>query len=213
MSDPPAKSPPPSGMVAGIIDRVLTFVDAPWKAVAVVGVVLTLGLGWVVYEKRDTLLEVWLTPDTPELKTDLVPEALLKLSNETSADLVQIWAVDLSSNSQWFIGARNHDGERPVIPSPRRLPIIVHTSDVRSLIDVLEGQPTCVNLDKSGSPLARRLAERGMARGCAVPIPLNPEAFVGVIYLAWSKTNLPDTSQENVAVGAAREIARKLATH
>jgi hypothetical protein len=198
-------------MVTETINRVLAFMDRPWKAVVIVVLIVIGGVGWVLYDKRQELFEVWLTPDTPELKTADIPEALLKLTTETSADLVQVWAVDLPTNSQWFLGARRHDGERPVIPSPRRLPIIDHTSDVRKLVDVLEGHPTCVDLSTNGTPVARRLAERGMERGCAVPIPPNPESFVGVIYLAWAKRT--DVSNENVAVGAAREIARKLATH
>jgi hypothetical protein len=197
--------------VTGIISTVLTFIDKPWKAVTVVVLILILGFGWVAYQKRDQLFEAWLTPSTPELRTSEVPMALDKLATETDADLVQIWAVDLSSNSQWFIAARHHDDERPVIPSPRRLPIIDHTSDVRNLVDVLEGRPTCVDLGSEGTPIARRLADRHMKRGCAVPIPSNPDAFVGVIYLAWF--NATDVSNENVAVGAAREVARKLATH
>jgi hypothetical protein len=202
------------GTAAGIVDRVLGFIgDKPWKAAFVVVLIVLCGFGWVAYEKRDEILEAWLTPSAPELKTDLIPEALAKLSSETSADLVQIWAVDLASNSQWFIAARRHDGDRPVIPAPRRLPIIVHTSDVRALINAMEGHPTCLDLEKNGSPLARRLADRGMKRGCAIPIPPNPDSFVGVLYIAWSAATLPDESQENVAVGAAREIARKLATH
>jgi len=200
--------------VAGLIGDLLRFIgDAPWKALFILVAALMFGFGWVLYDKRDVIFEAWLTPSSPELRNDMIPEALTKLSEETNADIVQIWAVDLMSNSQWFIGARRHDGERPVIPSPRRLPIFVHTSDVRVLIDVLEGHPTCVDLEKTGSPLARRLADRGMKRGCAIPIPPNPDSFVGVIYLAWTADNVPDASQEKVMVGAAREIARKLATH
>lgn len=199
---------------AGILARVLAWIgDKPWKALFVLIALVLGGVGWVAYEQRDVLLEVWLTPTSPELRRDQVPDALAKLIAETSADLVQIWAVNLASNSQWFLGARRHDGVRPVIPSPRRLPIIVTASDVKSLIDILEGHPICVDLSRLGSPLARRLAERGMVRGCAVPIPPNPESFVGVIYLAWTQENIPDESGQNVAVGAAREVARKLATH
>jgi len=55
------------------------------------------------------------------------------------------------------------------------------------------------------------LESRGMHRGCAIPIPPGPQSFVGVIYLAWIEPK--DPSDENVAVGAAREIAAKLATH
>jgi hypothetical protein len=203
--------PPPSGNVVGVVDRVLRYIDKPWKATVVILLILIVGFGWVAYEKRDELFEAWLTPSAPELKTADVPEALDALTKETDADIVQVWAIDLGSNSQWFIGARRHDGERPVIPSPRRLPVIVHTSDVKALVAVMDGAPSCVDLSDAGSPIARRLEARGMKRGCAVPIPPGPESFVGVIYLAWATP--VDVQTEGVAVGAAREIARKLATH
>ncbi len=125
---------------------------------------------------------------------------------------MQIWAVDLGSNSQWFLAARRRDGERPVIPTPRRLPVIVHSSDVRTLVvAVMDGNPTCVDLMDTGSPVARRLEERGMKRGCAIPIPPDQETLLGVIYLAWSTPT--DPQSEGVAIGAAREVARTLATH
>jgi hypothetical protein len=202
---------PPSGHVVGIVDRVLRFIDRPWKAVAVVVLILIIGFGWAAWEKRDELLEAWLTPSVPELKTAEIPAALDLLTTETDADIIQIWAVDLQSNSQWFLGARRHDGQRPVIPSPRRLPVIVHSIDVKALSQVMEGAPACVDLTDHGSPIGRRLEERGMKRACAIPIPPGPESFVGVIYLAWIAPI--DVQAEGVAIGAAREIARKLATH
>lgn len=199
------------GVVLGTLERILAFIDKPWKAAVIVILIVICGGGWIIYEKRDQLFEAWLTPTSSELKTVDVPDALSKLTTETNAELVQIWQVDLPSNSQWFLGARRHDGERPVIPSPRRLPIIDHTSDIKKLVEVLDGHPVCVDITKDGTPVARRLAERGMKRGCGIPIPPNPESFLGVIYLAWPERT--DDSNENVAVGAAREIAKKLATH
>ena len=164
----------------GILDRLLTFVDRPWKAVALVVLMVVCGTGWVLYEKRDTLLEAWLTPTTPELRTGLMPAALAKLVTETDADLScrfgrSIWRP----TAQWFLGARRHDGERPVIPNPRRLPVIVHSTDVRSVVEVLDGTPACVNLPALSSPLARRLEERGMKRGCIMPIPPSRERSLG----------------------------------
>lgn len=206
--EPPSRA---TGTLAGLVDRLLSYMDAPWKAFVVVVLVVLSGVGWVLYEKRDLLLEEWLTPDTPELRTKLIPGALERLTTETSADLVQIWAVDLSANSQTFIGARTHDGERPVIPSPRRLPIIDRKSDIGKLIEVLEGHPVCVDIDMTGTPVARRLRERGLKRGCAIPIPPSSESFLGIIYLVWATA--VDASEENVAVSVARDVAQTLATH
>jgi len=191
--------------------QICNFIDKPWKAVVVAALFLVFGAGWVAYEKRDLLIENWMTPSAPELKTSLVPDALGVLTTETSADLVQIWSIDLPTNVQQFHAARRHDGERPVIPTPRRLPVITSTSSAKALVDVLAGHPICVDLDVMGTPLAERLAQRGMKRGCAIPIPPNAEALVGIIYLAW--VNPPDERSENVAVGAARDVARTLVTH
>jgi hypothetical protein len=122
---------------------------------------------------ENELFEAWFTPSTPYEQTDEIQVHWKSWLQETDADLVQVWAVDLSSNSRGFIAARRHDGERPVIPTPRRLPIMDHASDIRKLVDILEGHPVCVDLVVTGTPVARRLAERGMKRGCAVPIPPN----------------------------------------
>lgn len=199
------------GGITGLLNRLFDYIDQPWKVAAVVVLAVVGIVGWTVYEKRDELFESWMTPSTPTLITNEIPAALDRLAEEADADLVQIWSVDLPSNTQRFIAARRRDGERPVIPSPRSLPIIVQISDARALVDILNGTPVCVDLTASGTPFARRLAERGMKRGCAIPIPPSPDALVGVIYLAWATA--PEASSEDVAVRVAREIAGKLATH
>jgi hypothetical protein len=199
---------PPTG-IAGAIAQIAAFIDRPWKALVVVVLLVVGGSGYVLYEQRAEIIEAWLTPDTPKLKTELIAEMLERLAGETDADLAQVWSVDLTANAQQFFAARRKDGERPVIPNPRRLPVITTTSDAVALVDVLNGQPSCVNITGAGSPLVRRLAERGMKRGCAVPIPPTGEAFVGVIYLAWLNPTNP--AAESDALGAAREVARLLA--
>jgi len=200
----------PSG-VTGLVSRLFDYVDRPWKVLAVVVLVVVGIAGWIVYEKRNELVEYWMTPDVPVLKTANIPAALDRLVDDSQADIVQIWSVDLQSNTQSFIAARNKGGERPVIPHPRSLPIIAHISDAKALVDVLNGNPVCVPLTDKGTPLARRLAARQMTFGCAIPIPPGPESFVGVIYLAWASQ--PEQSTIDVSVKVAREVAGRLATH
>ena len=195
---------------SGIIGQVLTYIDKPWKAFVVVMLLVVGGVGWAMYQKREEIIEAILTPSAVGLKTSDVPASLDFLAGETGADLLQVWSVDMSSNSQTFVAARRKDKERAVIPTPRRLPIIVTFSDARALVDILEGHPVCLDLSPTGSPLARRLAERGMKFGCAIPIPPNPSDFVGVIYLAWEEK--PDESVSSVAIGSAKDVSRKLIT-
>jgi uncharacterized membrane protein len=210
MSDPPAQ-PPPSGGITGLLDRALAFAaGGPWKAVFIIALIIVGGGGYIVYEKRNELLESWLTPSTPQLveTADIVLE-IEKLIAENDIDLVQIWKV-VGSNQQ-FVAARRKDGERPVIPEPRILPIMDRESDPKVVASVLAGYPWCLDLTTAGTPLARRLADRNYNRGCAVAIPPDGGQVLGVMYLVWHDAR--DESAENVAKGAAREVARNLATH
>jgi len=199
--------PPPTG-ITGVVVRLFDYIDKPWKVAAVVVIALFGFAGWMFYSHQDELIEHWMTPSETSLQTAEVPAALETLTVETSADLVQVWSVNLPSNSQRFVGARRHDGDRPVIPEPRRLPIIVHASDIKIILDVLNGAPACLDMTTHGTPFAARLAERGFTRGCAIPVPPGPSAFVGIIYLAW--ITAPPKDQEVVAVASASEIAAKL---
>src|SRR4029077_14323201 len=194
--------------VTGSIASVLGYADRPWKVAAIVILFIVSGLGWALYEKRNELLEAWVTPSAGALRVGDVAAGVEKLVEVTGADLCQIWEIDLGANVQRFIGARRHDGDRPVIPEPRRLPVITARSDMQVLVDVLGGHPACGNItDKSHSPVIERLVDRGIKRACAVPIPPGPDAFVGIIYMSW--VSPVDAAAEDVALQAAREIAGK----
>jgi hypothetical protein len=198
----------PENGKSGIIGTVLAYVDRPWKLFSVIALFIVGGLGWTLYQSRDEIIEAWLTPSEVELKTSDVAPALEKLVEDVDADLIQVWAVDLGSNSQRFLAARRKDGERPFIPSPRRLPVMTTASDVEALVNIMNGHPACLAPDDKATALMRRLADRGMVWVCGIPIPPSPEAFVGVIYLAWQTK--PSETDENSALVAAREVSGQL---
>jgi hypothetical protein len=162
--------PPPPAKTAGLVAQILAFASTPTKAAILIVLALVLGAGWALYQKRDEIIDHILRANSdaiPELRLDAIPAALAALTRDTGADLVQVWSVDLYANSQWFIAAKRHDAMPPVIPAPRRLPIIVRSTDVNALINILEGHPTCFDLADTGSPIASRLAELGLRRACA----------------------------------------------
>jgi hypothetical protein len=192
----------------GIVDRILSYASTPWKAATIVLSILIGGIGLVVYENREDVVEKLLSSSRPVLNAAEVPAALDKLAADSGADLVQLWAVDLGTNSQSFIAARRRDEGVPVVPTPRRLPIIVEVSDIGALTRILEGNPACVELAAMGSPLVKRLAERGMKHGCAIPIPPSAQHFIGIIYLAWLIP--PDADAEKLAISAARATSADL---
>ncbi len=203
---------PPPGGITGILGQILKFIDAPWKAAVIVLLFIVGGVGWVSYQHHNEIVGGWLSPSSPALKVADVPEALNKLIEETDADLVQVWEVDLGSNRQRFIASRQRDKTQPEVQTPRRLPVITTSSDAKTLVALLAGNPVCYDITESETqPLARRFFVNGMKRACGIPIPPTSEALIGAIYLIWRERK--EAYAEDIEVSAAREIARSLATH
>jgi len=190
------------------IKDILAYVDRPWK----VGAVIILGLfgvvGWITYEKRDMVIRELIEKTYIELNLEMVDVSLDKLSDDTSADLVHIWAVNLSINSKRFLGGRRKDKKEVVVPNPRRIPAVTPQSDMLVLFNNIIGYSTCVDVEGRDSVLIKMFRGWEMVRVCSVPIPSSPEALVGVIYLAWKVK--PDEGLEDVAISAAREMSIRL---
>ena len=66
--------------------------------------------------------------------------------------------------------------------------------------------PECFDLQSDG-PIAKRLVDRGMQHGCAIPIM---PGLVGVIYLAWAQQQT--STADEAAAGAAKQVAKELVT-
>jgi hypothetical protein len=143
MSEP--SSPPPSrGFVFDLIDRLLKWLDKPWKAVALAGLAILVALGWSGWTSRDTLTDIWrMSAGRPVLKRSELPETLKHLRAETDADVIGYWSLNLSANAMNFedgIGA--HGKQWDFIP--HRLPAIRDPGNAtaRGLADIMAGHIT-----------------------------------------------------------------------
>lgn len=199
-------------VLSNFLTTVLAYVDRPWKLFAVLAMFVVGGTGLVLYERRELIIEAWLTPTERTLRAKDAPEATEKLVAESSVDLAQVWEVSLPLNQQSFLVARASHGDRPTIPAPRVLPAIVAKSDMAALLAIMNGSPVCVDATpERASPVVRRLYERGMRRVCGIPIPPSSENLIGIIYLAWATP--PEAQAEEDAVSRARQAARDLSPH
>ena len=197
------------------IKDILSYVDKPWK----IGAVLLLGLfgfvGWIFYEKRNEFINEWLLPKREHIELNIkeVKSGLVKLNEDTNADLIHIWWVDLSINSSRFLDGMRKDGKLITMSYPKRIPAVTAESDIRVVLNSIIGYHTCKDIngniigggDSMGGLIRRLFIEQGMVRLCLVPVPPSPEALVGIIYLAW-KVKQEETI-EDAALSAAREVS------
>jgi hypothetical protein len=195
---------PPSHGLTGLAGRVLGYMDRPWKAVAVIVLLVLLGFGFIAWEERALLLQPLRMPGKASLKLDALQRSASNLLQETNADVVTIWAFDVESNTQSYLVARTRGGA-PWDFAPKSLPAI--TSAIRSeeVVKLLRGTPICDDPADRGALLMKYLAASGMHRVCIVPVPPTPELVLAGLYVAWRTP--PEPRLEEAAVGAAIRTA------
>ena len=194
------EEPPPSHGLTGLAGRVLGYMDAPWKAVVVIALIIILGVGFALWHERARLFQVLEVRPPAALKLGEIPNAASNLLIETTADVVTIWAFSIESNTQSYLVARTRGGV-PWDFAPKSLPAITSAISSEEVVKLLRGSPICDDPADRGSLLMKYLAASGMHRVCIVPVPPTPELVLAGLYVAWRTP--PEPRVEEAALGVA----------
>jgi hypothetical protein len=194
----------------GTVERILRFIDRPWKIIAVVVLAVTAIVGWTLWEKRaelaEAVLQGWVTP---HLRTDGFPKLAARLLEDTEADLVVLAEVTIRNNL-----LRNIDGLRRDTPgwrpeaNPR--PFYGTIRDPVRLVGLLEGRVVCHDLDPQNGEEERAEAALGIRRRCYIAVPPVLDALVGIIAIGW-RERLP-LEREAGATSLLYKAATQLAS-
>jgi hypothetical protein len=210
MSQPQPEGPPTLPSL-NTVDRVLKFVDRPWKIAAVL--VLTFGavIGWTLWEKRAEIAEQVLSRYVkPRLEADrFTPKFAAELLGATRADVVILVRAHWHENFMQDIeGYRRDDPAWKPSGNPR--PIFYAERDPQLLIGLIEGKPICRDVNPSDGEEERALAALGMKRRCYVAVPPLLSALLGGLMVAWRVPLAPEA--EGGAQRLLYQAAAKLAT-
>lgn len=193
----------------GVLDRVLSFMDRPWKAVAILIFIVVLGAGYAFWEQRAQIAEAILTrtvlPRLEIARFDTVGPALLK---QTGADVAMLIQGDLNKNVAMNIKGFDRNGH-PWLSMTGARPILFNDLSVSILIRFLAGQTICLDVKDGGEEMAAE--ERlGIRRSCLAPIPPFENVLVGGVWIGWKEPPSPEI--EARAQVYLHDAGEKLAT-
>lgn len=208
MVNPAPQPPTQRGIISDFFTKILDWLDKPWKAFALVGIAIVIGLGYGGWMSRDTISDIWkMSSGRPILKRSELPAMLKNLRAETKADVVAIWALNLSANAMNFeLGFERYDEKWEF--TPKRIPAIRDpVSEPRGLSEIMAGHIVCRTPSKetNGDLILRRMREEKISHFCIVPVPPAPNVLVAVMLIGWIEN--PDHYTEEAALGLARETA------
>jgi hypothetical protein len=210
MSDQkPSTSEAPS--VMGVIDRLLAFMTSPWKAGAVVILLIVCGVLYFAYLERARIADAILTGAGAhaQLNEGRFAEDAQRLLRDTRADMVMLVELHLSDNLMTDRIGIDPDGNRWV-PSTSPQPALLPESSMALLVRFLANEVVCADTAQAVNEDARALAAKGFVRDCMVAVPPILGVGVGGVLAAWK--HAPTPAAEQRAGVALRTAAMKFAT-
>jgi hypothetical protein len=192
-----------------LIDRLIGYVDRPWKIFAVACLVLTGVAGMALWENRaglaEAVLQSWVKPT---LRADRFPKVGARLMNATGADLVAIADVAFRTNLITNVDGllRNNPGWRPEL-NPR--PLFDAIRDPQRYVTFIEGHSVCHDLAADGAAEERAELALGIKRRCYIAIPPVLDALVGILAIGWKVPPSPEAEAGATSLlwQAATELA------
>lgn len=208
MSD---KVPTSAMLSSGLVDRLLTFIDAPWKGVLLVIMVVLIGSGYIFYSERDRIATAILAhKPEPRLERSVFKAEARQLLSAAHADAVMLAEVRAGDNVITNIDGLDREGHEFVtISGPR--PLLEAGSDITRFIHFLRNEPFCFYVD-IGQPIAERRAEAqlGIRRACQIAVPPTLGVLVGSLWIGWKAP--PSAEVEDRAKVSISDAALRLAT-
>jgi hypothetical protein len=194
--------------LAAVVDRVLGYVNSPFRLFAIV-VLAALGLaGYLVWENRAQLAETVLHKTVvPRLEPERFAQVAPALIEVTGADAVILMRIEISNNVlRIVVGTlRDNPGWNP--PSTPRAVFTSH----QVIIGLIQDSPECLDLPADDpDQTIRDLAALGLTRGCIISVPPVLDVLVGALGIAWKKPL--EAQSEAGAKAELRRAALRLAT-
>jgi hypothetical protein len=193
--------------MADLIERVLGYVDKPWKIGAIAALAIIGIIGATAWEKRAEIAERILEGTvTPRLEPGRFPAIAQILLAETHADAVVLARLNPAGGRVVNVDGRSADDPawRPEA-APRNM---FNTVSPEQVVDIIAGQVVCDNVPATDHH--RVDVDLGLKRRCIVGVPPVLEVLVGALSIGWKAP--PGPLLESGYKLELQRLAMKLAT-
>ena len=166
----------------GVLDRVLAYVDSPFKLVALLIMFVFGFCAWFVYSNQELLVgaykESQKLPSINEARADDVANMLFKYGN---ASTVAIFKVNPLFGTRVLYRAYTKEGRDKRMEG---IDVGLFTQNPNNNADVVKlmaGETPCGDYHKPQSEIGLWYVEVGVTHGCRISVPPDATRFIGQI--------------------------------
>lgn len=176
-----------------LVDRVLSYVDSPFKLFAIILMALVAFFGYVFWANQDFMRDAYKeSKKLPEIndRSDDVASMLFK---KTGASVVAVFKVNPLFNSRVLHRAYTKDGRDKSIEGIDVGLFSGNSANNADVVKLMSNEMPCGEYRYAQSEVGLWYIEKGVGYTCRVSIPPDSHRFVGQITVGWTEQpeNLP----------------------
>jgi hypothetical protein len=198
------------GQLKGAFDSLLSYIDKPWKVIAIAFLgVLAFG-GYFVYSNQAFLLAAYEKKKTlPRIDESKIDNAASFLIKQTGADMVAIFEVDVILNTRHLLRAyskegryKQHDGEDVGMLSQNQ-------DNNNDLMSLYAGNIPCGAYNRAQSIVGLWYLQQGVTFTCRISVPETPGIFSGQITIGFKNVPADIGKVQDMLILASNGLIKK----
>ena len=170
-----------------IVDKVLAYVDSPFKLFAVILMGVIAFAGYFLWQNQEFMRDAYKeSKKLPEINTARADDASSMLLKKTGATVVAVFKVNPLFNSRVLYKAYTKDGRDKTIEDIDVGLFSQNSSNNADVVKLMTNDIPCGDYRYAQSEVGLWYLEKGVTYTCRISVPPDSHRFVGQITVGWA---------------------------
>jgi hypothetical protein len=171
-----------------VLDKVLSYVDSPFKLFAVLIMGVVAFAGYFLWQNQTFMLDAYKeSKKLPEINAGRADDVGSLLMKKTGATVVAVFKVNPLFNSRTLYRAYTKDGRDKSIEDIDVGLFSQNASNNADVVKLMTNEIPCGEYRYAQSEVGLWYLEKGVAYTCRVSVPPDSYRFVGQITVGWAE--------------------------
>jgi hypothetical protein len=171
-----------------VIDKVLGYVDSPFKLFAILVMGVVAFAGYFLWQNQEFMFDAYKeSKKLPEINTSRTDDASSMLLKKTGATVVAVFKVNPLFNSRVLYRAYTKDGRDKTIEEIDVGLFSQNSSNNADVVKLMTNEIPCGEYRYAQSEVGLWYLEKGVGFTCRVSVPPDSHRFVGQVTVGWAE--------------------------
>jgi hypothetical protein len=171
-----------------IVDKVLGYVDSPFKLFAILVMGVVAFAGYFLWQNQTFMFDAYKeSKKLPEINTARADDASSMLLKKTGATVVAVFKVNPLFNSRILYKAYTKDGRDKTIEDIDVGLFSQNSANNADVVKLMTNEIPCGEYRYAQSEVGLWYLEKGVGYTCRVSVPPDSHRFVGQITVGWAE--------------------------